>query len=54
VEKQGIKPHVTRTLSGALSLAHDLASSSDTIIVTGSLYVVGETRALIAARPGSG
>jgi len=54
VEKQGIKPHVTRTLSGALSLAHDLASSSDTIIVTGSLYVVGETRALIAARPVSG
>jgi len=54
VEKQGIKPHVTRTLSGALSLAHDLASSSDTIIVTGSLYVVGEARALIAARPVSG
>ena len=54
VEKQGIKPHVTRTLSGALSLAHDLAYSSDTIIVTGSLYVVGEARALIAARPVSG
>ena len=54
VEKQGIKPHVTRTISGALSLAHDIASSSDTIIVTGSLYVVGEARALIAARPVNG
>ena len=54
VEKQGVKPHVTRTISGALSLAHDIASSSDTIIVTGSLYVVGEARALIAARPVSG
>ena len=54
VEKQGVKPHVTRTISGALSLAHDIASSSDTIIVTGSLYVVGEARALISARLVSG
>lgn len=54
VEKQGVKPHVTRTISGALSLAHDIASSSDTIVVTGSLYVVGEARALIAARLVSG
>ncbi|MBI5097056.1 MAG: bifunctional folylpolyglutamate synthase/dihydrofolate synthase [Nitrospirae bacterium] len=54
VEKQGIKPHVTRTISGALSLAHDIASSSDTIIVTGSLYVVGEARALISAKLVSG
>jgi len=54
VEKQGVKPHVTRTISGALSLAHDIASSSDTIIVTGSLYVVGEARALISAKLVSG
>ena len=54
VEKQGIKPHVTRTISGALSLAHAMASSSDTIMVTVSLYVVGEARALIAARPVNG
>lgn len=54
VEKQGVKPYVTQTISGALSLAHDIASSSDTIMVTGSLYVVGEARALIAARPVSG
>ncbi len=48
VERYGVNPHVTWTVSEALSLASDLTSPSDTIIVTGSLYVVGEARAIIS------
>ena len=53
VGRYGIRPHVTRTVSEALSLAYDMARASDIIIVTGSLYVVGEARALIANNPES-
>lgn len=47
VEGYGIKPHVTGTVSEALSLAYDITSSSDIIVVTGSLYIVGEARGLL-------
>lgn len=47
VESYGIKPHVTPNVSEALSLAYGIASSSDFIVVTGSLYLVGEARAQI-------
>lgn len=47
VEQYSITPHIARTLSEALSHAYNIASSSDTIIVTGSLYMVGEARDLI-------
>lgn len=50
VEGYGIKPHATQTVSEALSLAYDIASPSDVIVITGSLYVVGEARALIMGR----
>ncbi len=44
VEQYGITPHVTQAVSEALSHAYNIASSSDTIIVTGSLYMAGEAR----------
>ncbi|MDD5435687.1 MAG: hypothetical protein PH343_09695, partial [Nitrospira sp.] len=47
VEQYAITPHIAMTLSEALSHAYSIASSSDTIIVTGSLYMVGEARDLI-------
>ncbi|MDD5435339.1 MAG: bifunctional folylpolyglutamate synthase/dihydrofolate synthase [Nitrospira sp.] len=47
VEQYAITPHIAMTLSEALSHAYNIASSSDTIIVTGSLYMVGEARDLI-------
>ena len=48
VEGYSVKPYVTNTVSDALSVAYDITSSSDVIIVTGSLYLVGEARALIS------
>lgn len=50
VERYGIKPHATQTVSEALSHAYDIASPSDIIVITGSLYVVGEARALITGK----
>lgn len=54
VEGYGIKPHATQTVSEALSLAYDIASPSDVIVITGSLYVVGEARALLSNKLVSG
>lgn len=51
LDQEGIIPKITNTVSDALSLAFSTALSSDIIIVTGSLYIVGEARELIKSGP---
>ena len=43
------KVHSATDVPAALALADEVANSSDTIVVTGSLYTVGEARSLLQA-----
>jgi len=54
VEGLGIKPHRAQTVSEALSIAYDIVTPSDIIIITGSLYLVGEARGLLSNKLVSG
>ncbi len=49
VDSFGRSSYAARTVSDAMSLAHNIASPSDVILVTGSLYVVGEARAILTS-----
>lgn len=47
-EKSGRKPYAVETATDALSIAYNITSASDMIIITGSLYLVGEARSIIS------
>ncbi len=48
VEKSGRKSYAVRTLSDAMAFADSITSSSDIILITGSLYLVGEARTILS------
>ena len=48
VEKSGRNSYAVRTLSEAISIANNITSASDIILITGSLYLVGEARTLLS------
>lgn len=54
VEKSGRNFYAVRTLSDAMSVARNITSASDIILITGSLYLVGEARTLLSSRLVSG
>lgn len=54
VERSGRNFYAVRTLSDAMSLARNITSASDIILITGSLYLVGEARTLLSSRLVSG
>lgn len=49
VEMSGRNSHAARTLADAISIANDIASPSDVILIAGSLYLVGEARAILSS-----
>jgi dihydrofolate synthase/folylpolyglutamate synthase len=51
IRKLHARVTTAETVAEAISLARDGASSDDLILVTGSLYMVGDARAILAARP---
>ncbi len=51
IQKLHTRITTAETVAEAISLARARASANDLILVTGSLYVVGDARAFLAARP---
>src|SRR3989337_1280472 len=51
VARFGRKSFAAKTVSEALSVAKNITSDSDIILITGSLYLVGEARTLLSRRP---
>jgi dihydrofolate synthase/folylpolyglutamate synthase len=51
IRKLHTRVTTAETVAEAIALARDDASSDDLILVTGSLYMVGDARALLSARP---
>jgi dihydrofolate synthase/folylpolyglutamate synthase len=45
--ESGARPHTSLTVRAALDRALGQASPEDLVLITGSLYVVGEARALL-------
>ena len=50
VDRFGRKSYAAKTVSEALSVAKNITSDSDIILITGSLYLVGEARTLLSRR----
>jgi len=48
VEKFGRNSYAVKTLSDAMFVANKITSASDIILITGSLYLVGEARTLLS------
>ena len=47
-EKFGREPYMAKSVAEALTIAYNITSASDMIVITGSLYLVGEARTLLS------
>ena len=47
-EKFGREPYMAKSVAEALTIAYNITSASDMLIITGSLYLVGEARTLLS------